>query len=1088
MGQRLTHHFCRLGRSLALIFGGVVGLVILTAKTLSGDGVSLAPFEGPIRGALSAAMPESDLAFEALRLIHDEDAVTLLSLKAERLDFTTGTGTRLSVPNATIALDVRALIGGQVAISDLIVDGGQVSLGGERAGPSLNLVEALGRVMTLWDRLGGHFDRALFRDFRVDYGTAEAGLAGTLSGDLRLSVDGRSPALSMDIPFEGGGAARLRADLLGPDGYGSVRLELDRVVANEAIEQLIGRDLPVAVSGTLNGEIDASLPRPGQPATTHIDLRLHDGTLTAQDRQFPFDEIGLVGVATPGERRMEILDLRVVSPLGQGRFAGSLTPLEGGAAHRFALSAPKVDITADAYLEGPLALEAVRLMGTYDWTDRLLSVTTLKAGVLGSVLTGNVEVSLPQDAPLRVAAEAGIPGPLSPQDILRAWPLPAADGVRRWAQANILAGTVTDIAMTAAYPPTPDQAVVDLSFRTDDTTVRHVPTMSPITDLSGRFRIHDNRLLFEAFSGRLGAARVTGGSVDIPQLIPREAPATFAVQIEGSLRDVLSEVDKAPQRFLTTAGYVPRNFGGQTRFDLEIVRPMKVFVPIEDYRFSGSGVFSDLSYPDIFAGVRVSGGEGTVTLAPEGLTIAGDVETDGMPTQFRWHRGFAAGSLRTLDASMRLSASAGESFGLALRRFVRGEVITRIEGYGQHTAFDHLTIGADLKRATLLWPDGTIFKAAGEGGTIDLSVARGPEDAGSRALSIEDFSLKTPGAIAEGQLRMGPTGGLDDLKLTRLWIAGAADLALRAERIEDGLVIEAEGRYVDATPLIGRRLSGRPRRTIGLPGKVSLDLNVDKVDLKAGTALHDLTVSGLFDGERVERLIADGRLGEGTFASRLAPAGEGQDAKLMVETSDFGQLLRGLFGIESVWGAAAAFEATLPAEGGLYGEFRTGDLILRRAPTVARLLSIASLDGLENILNGEGIAFDGLVGQLSLAEGMLSLSETRMTGSSLGLTAGGQVDFREEEVALFGSVVPAYPVNSLAGKIPGIGDLFISREGEGMFAIAYRVTGEFDEVRIDVNSAAALTPGILRRLFEPFGGANSREPDPALSTSRQETE
>ncbi len=61
-------------------------------------------------------------------------------------------------------------------------------------------------------------------------------------------------------------------------------------------------------------------------------------------------------------------------------------------------------------------------------------------------------------------------------------------------------------------------------------------------------------------------------------------------------------------------------------------------------------------------------------------------------------------------------------------------------------------------------------------------------------------------------------------------------------------------------------------------------------------------------------------------------------------------------------------------------------------------------------------------------------------------------------------------MNGLLGNLPGLGELFTSRQGEGVFAVAYRIDGPMMEPTISVNSLTALTPGIFRRMFEPVEG------------------
>jgi hypothetical protein len=69
-----------------------------------------------------------------------------------------------------------------------------------------------------------------------------------------------------------------------------------------------------------------------------------------------------------------------------------------------------------------------------------------------------------------------------------------------------------------------------------------------------------------------------------------------------------------------------------------------------------------------------------------------------------------------------------------------------------------------------------------------------------------------------------------------------------------------------------------------------------------------------------------------------------------------------------------------------------------------------------------------------------------------------------------GAIAPAYAVNGFLGAIPGLGRLFVSREGEGILAFSYQVTGSLDAPKVTVNALSALTPGILRRMFEPVTG------------------
>ncbi|RYZ13988.1 MAG: hypothetical protein EON61_05295 [Alphaproteobacteria bacterium] len=85
----------------------------------------------------------------------------------------------------------------------------------------------------------------------------------------------------------------------------------------------------------------------------------------------------------------------------------------------------------------------------------------------------------------------------------------------------------------------------------------------------------------------------------------------------------------------------------------------------------------------------------------------------------------------------------------------------------------------------------------------------------------------------------------------------------------------------------------------------------------------------------------------------------------------------------------------------------------------------------------------------------------------MGITTRGWISPETSELALDGVLAPSFVgANSLLGSLPIIGNLFVSRQGEGIFAPTYSVRGTFARARISINPIAALTPGVLRQMFE----------------------
>jgi uncharacterized protein YhdP len=118
-------------------------------------------------------------------------------------------------------------------------------------------------------------------------------------------------------------------------------------------------------------------------------------------------------------------------------------------------------------------------------------------------------------------------------------------------------------------------------------------------------------------------------------------------------------------------------------------------------------------------------------------------------------------------------------------------------------------------------------------------------------------------------------------------------------------------------------------------------------------------------------------------------------------------------------------------------------------------------------LNGQGITFTDLDAPMKMANGTLTLTDCRAAGPSLGITAKGAVNLSSGTMDIDGVLVPSYGLNSFLGNLPILGDLLVSRRGEGVFGITYSVHGDSNNPRVGVNPLSAITPGILRRIFEP---------------------
>jgi hypothetical protein len=212
-----------------------------------------------------------------------------------------------------------------------------------------------------------------------------------------------------------------------------------------------------------------------------------------------------------------------------------------------------------------------------------------------------------------------------------------------------------------------------------------------------------------------------------------------------------------------------------------------------------------------------------------------------------------------------------------------------------------------------------------------------------------------------------------------------------------------------------------------------------------------------------------------TVSSEIETADAGR--RMTFSTTDAGLLAKGLFGFSSLKGGRIDLNATLPGKAGdpetknstapdYQGKFSIRDFKVLNQPFLARLFTAGSLGGMVNLMQGQGIAIDKLDVPFSSRGGVIDVKDVKATGPAIGLTADGYIDRPKNAIALKGTLVPLFGLNSVLGAIPIVGNVLVSKPGEGVFGMTYTIHGNADQPDVSINPLSVLTPGILRRIFE----------------------
>ena len=142
------------------------------------------------------------------------------------------------------------------------------------------------------------------------------------------------------------------------------------------------------------------------------------------------------------------------------------------------------------------------------------------------------------------------------------------------------------------------------------------------------------------------------------------------------------------------------------------------------------------------------------------------------------------------------------------------------------------------------------------------------------------------------------------------------------------------------------------------------------------------------------------------------------------------------------------------------------DFKLKELPALTKILSLASLQGIADLLSGEGIRFSEFEMNFDNKADLMTINEIYAIGPAISILMEGYVE-RDNLVSLRGTLVPATTINKTIGSIPLIGNILVGQKvGEGVFGVSFKIKGPPKDLETTVNPIKTLTPRFITRTLE----------------------
>ncbi len=938
------------------------------------------------------------------------------------------------------------------------------------------------------------------------YYVKDAGVTEWRVSDFEISLDESSKrsALKGEIAIDHGSAPwRMGFKVVSKPNSGtyslsaSVKDVVPRQVWNSVKEHaaLKSFDMP------LSADIRLDLNRSGEIRMVEADIALGKGLFYA-----PWDEKHPASIdsGTLQVRYTQDDGVAIVSPfeLAWGdsviRLAGAARRVgsEGEAtswtldldAEKFVLAAPQFGLP-------PIPIDEFGIMARYAPDTDRATLESLKLRAADAIIEIGGKVSNVSASP-----DISLTGSISPMPLAffkLIWPTFVAHGARDWIGTNIPSGRIAGGNFAINLPASvlaslkkggdvPDEAV-SLNLRLYGLVVNHLKGLPPIRTVDSTARVIGRRFMFEVPgpapvilpSGQ--TVTLSDGQFIVGDLRPRFPYGEVHFKAESEVGAALEFLDHPPLGYVRAVGMKTDILGGKVSSAFSIGMPLLKDLAFSQLSLSGKAQISDVRSNGLPGGFTVAGGNVNFDVSEKAVEASGDVTLNGVPVSLAWQRIFDAPPDRQpkLRIAGVLNDKNREDLGLKVNHMLKGNlpvalaVATRKDAPPQLSAEVNLT-NSDLFLTAIGWR-----KPPGQRASLTFDVTPG-EDGQVR---LENFRMTGDGLSILGEVRLNAQRRLAGFDFSEFSPNALTQLVIRGNLTPDNVLkVHAKGPSYDGRQFF-RSLFSAGKLAANQPGPLEDEPGLDaSVEIDTVFGFFDTTVKSV----AIETRRRNGKLSYLDVAGRLngnAPVAvrveqkAGQPRSLVAEATDAGAAFRLVGFYPAVRGGQMSLRVNLdgsgPAEktGTLYAQ----NFLISGDQVVGQVVSRAEQEGArrnragrtpQGAVQGEALQFDRMVVPFSVGHGQFVLHDSAINGPLLGATMRGRIDFARDAINLSGTYVPLFGLNAVLGEVPILGDLLVSRRGEGILGITFAVQGRMANPDVLVNPVSMVAPGFLRQIFE----------------------
>ena len=281
-----------------------------------------------------------------------------------------------------------------------------------------------------------------------------------------------------------------------------------------------------------------------------------------------------------------------------------------------------------------------------------------------------------------------------------------------------------------------------------------------------------------------------------------------------------------------------------------------------------------------------------------------------------------------------------------------------------------------------------------------------------------------------------------------------------------GKKIYIKGNKYDSTNLIELINEKNKENNLSFISK-DIDIKLDNIITKLSIPLRNFILLGKLEKGKFIKIISKSEFSDNKFLDISLKKDEVSKKKIFELYSDLPKpILADYKFFSGIEGGKLLFLSTFDDETSM-SNLTIENFKVINAPGFAKLLALADLRGIEDLLRGEGLSFEQLDIKMTQDKKILKVEELFAVGPSISILMEGFIDNESKLTSLRGTMVPARELNKLISKIPLLGDILIPKEiGEGLFGVSFKLKGTPGNIKTSVNPIKTLTPRFITKALE----------------------